>query len=100
MCPTIATIVEVLRALSTLDGFEILRVKNRFARDYDGFDSAGYRDVQLNVRARGTELVWELQLHLEAIDKLKSSLDENGGKGHENYKLYRMQLERIKQGKF
>ncbi len=50
---------------------------------------------------KGTALVWELQPHLEAIEKLKSSLDESGGKGHENYKLYRMQqMERIKQGTF
>ena len=44
--------------------------------------------------------MWELHLHLEAIEKLKSSLDESGGNGHENYKLYRMQTERIKQGIF
>ena len=100
LCPTISSITEVLRLLSATAGFEILRVKNRFSRNYDGMESAGYRDVQLNVRAKGTALVWELQLHLAAIEKLKSSLDENGGKGHENYKLYRMQMERIKKGIF
>ena len=100
LCPKIASITEVLSLLSNTEGFDILRVKNRFSRKYDGTESAGYRDVQLNVRAKGTALVWELQLHLEAIEKLKSSLDENGGKGHENYKLYRMQMERIKKGIF
>ena len=97
LCPTVAALLELLRALSVTAGIEILRVKNRFSRDYDATsESGGYRDLQLNVRVGGTGLIWELQLHLEVIEELKKS---TGTSGHARYVIFRAMLERIKQGK-
>ena len=98
LCPTVAALLDLLRALSVTAGIKILRVKNRFARDYDATsESGGYRDLQLNVRAGRTGLIWELQLHLEAIEELKKS---TGTSGHARYVIFRSMLERIKQGNF
>jgi hypothetical protein len=76
----------------------ILRVKNRFARDYDAkTESCGYRDIQLNAVVTEQSLgdaeialglhehVCEIQFHLRPIYELKN--DE----GHRRYVTYRNQ---------
>ena len=97
VCPTVAAILEMLKLLSVTEGIDILRVKNRFSRDYSVKESGGYRDLQLNIRAEGTALIWELQIHLEAIEELKTS---SGRSGHARYVVFRGMVERIKQGAF
>jgi len=61
--------------------------------------SAGYRDLQLNIRIPNTELIWELQLHLESIEELKSNLcddeDDTGRTGHQRYVAFRTIMERL-----
>ena len=48
-------------------------------------ECAGYRDLQFNVLVDGTELIWELQVHLEEIELMKTKLtaetDETGRTG-------------------
>ena len=105
ICETMSEMVHLVDVLSNTEGIEILRVKNRFDRKYVAKElSAGYRDLQMNIRARGTMLVWELQLHLAAIELLKTSMtnekDENGRTGHGRYVAYREIMERVKKLKF
>jgi len=105
VCPTVGHIVEALQALHSdgatrPEGCQVLRVKNRFDRTYDAkMRSAGYRDVQLNVRVPGTALVAEVQLHLAAAEKLKSTLrdqaDGIGRTGHQRYVSFRSIMERL-----
>ena len=81
-------------------GLEICRIKNRFDREYKAKElSAGYRDLQVNVRIPGTGLIWELQLHLETIMALNSQLcdaaDASGRTGHQRYIGFRTIMERI-----
>ena len=78
----------------------LFQIKNRFNPTYDAKQiSAGYRDLQLNIRIPGTDLIWELQLHLEAIEALKSRLcdaaDETGRTGHQRYVVFRTIVERL-----
>ena len=99
VCDNIAQIDETIRRLEA-DGIKICRIKNRFFRDYNATNlSAGYRDLQLNVMIPGTGLIWELQIHLAAIEKLKSQLrdqdDGSGRTGHERYIAFRTIMERL-----
>jgi len=99
VCPNIHAISMLLLALIAA-GVDICRVKNRFDRKYNAtLVSAGYRDLQLNVRIPGTGLIWELQLHLEAVEQLESRLcdeaDETGRTGHQRYVAFRTIMERI-----
>ncbi|GLS89959.1 phosphoribosylglycinamide formyltransferase [Psychromonas marina] len=54
---------------------EILRIKNRFKTP----GASGYRDLSLLVRLPETQIVAEVQLHLEAFSIIKN------GAEHENY---------------
>ena len=86
VCKNIAGIIDTIARLEAA-GIDICRIKNRFDRKYNATKlSAGYRDLQLNIRIPGTGLIWELQLHLEAVEELKSKLrdtaDESGRTGY------------------
>ena len=98
VCRDIATIITVLLALEAA-GIDIRRIKNRFDRKYDAFVSAGYRDLQLNIRIPGIDLIWELQIHLEAIEEQKTQMrdqdDGSGMTGHQRYVAFRTIMERI-----
>ena len=65
---------------------EIVRIKNRFAMPR----ASGYRDLNLLVRLPKTQIIAEVQLHLEAFSKIKN------GREHQNYeqiqKIERLQL--------
>ncbi len=96
LCPDIDTILKCARALS--QKVNIVRVKNRFSTTFSAKDeSAGYRDLQLNI-LHDTGLVWELQLHLFASEKLKSDSaevrDALGRTGHQRYVAWREIKER------
>ena len=47
----------------------------------------------------GTELIWELQVHLEEIELMKTKLttetDETGRTGHQRYVTFRAIRERL-----
>lgn len=103
VCPSMVSVVQLCRALVSDDSIKILRIKNRFARSYQAKEmSAGYRDVQFNLKVPGIGLVWELQVHLAKIQKLKSSLgpttDHTGRTGHQRYKELRDVTERLHSG--
>ena len=94
--------VRFVDEISVTAGLDVVRVKNRFDPTYNAKDeSAGYRDFQANVRANGPNpVIWELQLHIEAMEKVKTGhdgkLDAVGRGGHKRYKARREQLERLK----
>jgi len=99
VCADVASIITLLLALEAA-GIDIRRVKNRFDRKYNAAEkSAGYRDLQLNVCIPGTGLIWELQIHLEAIEKMKTQMGETddgtGRTGHQRYVAFRGIMERI-----
>lgn len=81
-----AAIPPLVQALNSASAFALIRAKNRFSRLYDSDSSAGYRDYQIVVRARGGWLV-ELQIIPEAMYTLKSSL------GHADYTEFRFIIE-------
>jgi hypothetical protein len=94
LCPTLSAVTQLLSALADTEGLEIVRLKNRFAPRYNAKEaSAGYRDLQLNIVVPGSGLIWELQLHLEAMEKVKSS---GGRSGHARYVAFRDVIERLK----
>ena len=100
VCPDLAAVATFAERLGADAGITILRVKNRFRMDYDANKmSAGYRDLQFNLEVPGTGLVWELQVHLEAVNRLKTQLtdatDASGRTGHGRYKAYRTVMERL-----
>lgn len=104
VCPDIATVRTVCTCLDADPSVELLRVKNRFKRDYNAKnESAGYRDVQFNIKAvdpdTGIELVWELQVHLAAVEDLKRRLqgtaDASSRTGHGRYVAFRTIVERL-----
>ena len=61
--------------------------------------SCGYRDLQFNIQVPGTGLVWELQVHLAAIEGLKTKIqdeaDATGRTGHMRYVAFRQIKERL-----
>ena len=65
----------------------MVRAKNRFARNYDPRESAGYRDYQMPVRAKRGGWLFELQIIPEEMHTLKNTL------GHEDYTQYRFIIE-------
>ena len=74
VCHDVASIIMLMLALESA-GIDMLRIKNRFDRKYEAAKkTAGYRDLQLNVRLPGTGLIWELQIHVEAIEELKTKM--------------------------
>lgn len=104
VCPNIAAVRNVCAKLDADPKIQLLRVKNRFRRAYNAKDkSAGYRDVQFNIKAvdpeTGIELVWELQVHLAAVEVLKMRLqdtaDATGRTGHGRYVAFRDIVERL-----
>ena len=97
MCKNIDQINATILRLEAA-GLEFCRIKNRFNRTFKATElSAGYRDLQLNVRIPGTGLIWELQIHLADIEKLKSHLrdqdDGSGRTGHARYIAFRTIME-------
>ncbi|MCG6201073.1 hypothetical protein [Psychromonas antarctica] len=63
---------------------ELLRIKNRFLAPV----ASGYRDLSLLIRLPKSQIVAEVQLHLEAFSAIKN------GKEHENYEQIQ-QIERL-----
>ena len=96
---TFAQMEAALDLILADSAIRILRVKNRFAEDYDAVtESCGYRDIQLNAvltqqvltEAGEIELglhehVCEIQFHLRPIYELKNEA------GHKRYVTYRNQ---------
>jgi hypothetical protein len=94
---TFAQMEAALDLILADSAIRVLRVKNRFAEDYDAVtESCGYRDIQLNAvltqqvltEAGEIELglhehVCEIQLHLHDIYKFKNEM------GHKRYVEYR-----------
>ena len=76
---TIECLVNSLKAISEDPEIKILRVKNRLDFSYDSGQSAGYRDVALNLRLETVETqklgltghVCEVQLLLQPFAELK-----------------------------
>jgi hypothetical protein len=104
VCPNIATVCNVVEYVADFSksGLQVVRIKNRFARNYDANkESAGYRDLQFNVLVPNTKLIWELQVHLKDVEALKSNLrdqsDRSGLSGHQRYVEFRTIRERIKE---
>ena len=77
----------LLPLLSAATTFDVVRTKNRFARNYDPQESAGYRDYQMLVRTKRGGWLFELQILPEEMYELKNSL------GHEDYTKYRFAIE-------
>ena len=99
VCDHVAEINATIRRLEAA-GIKMCRIKNRMDRKYKATElSAGYRDLQLNIVIPGTGLIWELQIHLSAIEELKSQLrdqdDGSGRTGHERYIAFRTIMERL-----
>lgn len=97
-CPSFKEMISATNEIR-LAGFETVRIKNRFSKkNKTAKESAGYRDLQLVVKVKGTELLLEIQLHLECMYKLKSEVaegtDTNGETGHERY----IQFRQLKEG--
>ena len=73
---------------------EVIRIKNRFDKaNKNATATGGYRDVQLLVRIKGTDLLLEVQLHIREIYDLKTRVattkDAEGRTGHERYIEFR-----------
>ena len=83
------------KAIKEIDmQLEIVRIKNRFDKENKtAKDTGGYRDVQLLVKIKGTDLLLEVQLHIKGIHDLKTkvatSKDADGQTGHERYIAFR-----------
>ena len=84
-----ATLIHLLR---TAAGFTLVRGKNRFAPEYVGSDSAGYRDFQLVVRTPDNWLI-EIQIIPKEMYDLKETL------GHRDYTKYRHTVEAMKRAR-
>lgn len=87
---------DMLLALRLIDEeFIIIRIKNRFELENAAAkDTAAYRDCQMLCYAKGTELIFEIQLHLECIFQLKSEIalkmGADGRSGHDKYIEFRL----------
>ena len=74
----------------------IVRIKNRLDPEYDSSQSAGYRDVMINLQIQNEETVRlnvqnhiaELQLIPRRVYNWRSNGD-TGVQGHRNYVLWR-----------
>jgi hypothetical protein len=93
ICSNLTEIADVTREIEEELG-PILRSKNRFARaNRTAASTAGYRDCQLLVRAKGTDALLEIQLHLATLYDIKSkvaeAVDSEFRTGHERYIEYR-----------
>ena len=75
----VASVAACLQCIASDPEVRIVRIKNRLDRDYDSAQSAGYRDVGLNLRLVGPETrslglhahVCEVQLILRSFADLK-----------------------------
>lgn len=100
-CATVADMVLLVEEITNTPGLDVVRVKNRLHTKYNAKGlSAGYRDLQLNIRTNGeTKIIWELQLHMKEMEKVKHQQnkvsDASGRTGHGRYKARRELLERI-----
>lgn len=91
--PTLDALAAFLKALVDCKQVTILRIKNRFADDYDPLPAGGYRDVQVLLllpEGGGTVHRYaELQINLEAMVKIKNGKGAKGGGGHDAFNLAR-----------
>ena len=101
-CANIPAVRDIVEFLADFEksGLQVIRVKNRFDRSYDvNRESAGYRDLQLILLVPDTGLIWELQVHLEDIEKLRTDLrdqiDSTGRTGHQRYIAFRSIRDRV-----
>jgi hypothetical protein len=103
----VALLVDVCRACMVLEDMDhihkamsliaddpqlqIVRVKNRFSRDYKSSQSAGYRDVLVNLRISNTlTQKFGLELHVCELQlSLKQFMILRNGEGHKRYVEYR-----------
>ncbi len=103
----VALLVDVCRACMVLEDMDhihkamsliaddpqlqIVRVKNRFSRDYKSTQSAGYRDVLVNLRISNTlTQKFGLELHVCELQlSLKQFMILRNGEGHKRYVEYR-----------
>jgi hypothetical protein len=89
----------LLKALQELDSeFVVIRVKNRFSSPHSGAKkTAGYRDCQLTCKAKGSDLMFEVQLHLQCIYDVKEQVSNSenaaGRTGHDRYIEFRLIME-------
>ena len=87
---------DLLVALKLIDEeFIIIRIKNRFELgNAAAKDTAAYRDCQLLCYAKGTKMMFEVQLHLDCIYELKSEIalkkGPDGRTGHQRYTEFRL----------
>lgn len=96
-CFIINELADMARLLHRIEGgdeYTVVRVKNRFAEDYDPLESSGYRDYQLLARLSDGYMV-EIQIIPRKMYEVKSELGcanatgETLLTGHDAYKEYR-----------
>jgi hypothetical protein len=92
---------DLISALHGIDSeFVVIRVRNRFAKENTGAkDTAGYRDCQLLCMVNGSDLIFEVQLHLQCIFEIKEKVansEDAGLTGHERYIQWRGLMEPVK----
>ncbi len=84
-------IAACLQLIAEDDDVSILSIKNRLSREYDDKETAGYRDVNINLRFKNEDAhrlgvdfhICELQLLLRSFAELKSD------RGHARYVKFR-----------
>jgi len=83
-CQSLNDIYDAFKILK--NNFVVVRVKNRFAKDYDATLSMGYRDLLVNVLYEHTayklKVICEIQFHLQGFLDIKK-------KQHKLYKIIR-----------
>lgn len=85
---------KIINRIEDAKEYEVVRVKNRFAPDFDAHDSSGYRDYQVLVTVEGG-WIFEIQVIPRAYHEVKTKLGhstlESGSNitGHDAYKEYR-----------
>ena len=92
VCKNVAQARRLTNRVADGAEYNCRRCKLGFSNDFDDNQSSGYRDAQLNLSCRGSDLIFELQVHLERIYDVKIGL---GGGGHTNYKSFRQRKEPI-----
>lgn len=99
---TFNNILNFIKELQNSNELEIVKIKNRFTKDYNSYNSIGYRDILINVKieykmindniiiinrenwsCENKYMICEIQLHLLCYFSYKIT------RGHTNYKKYR-----------
>jgi hypothetical protein len=76
VCESLADVTAVLKALLASDDVSVVRVKNRFAPDYDAKPAGGYIDLQMIVLFQcgvGEWMLGEVQVNLWSMLRIKES---------------------------